>query len=292
MRRLDARRCSPSSTEATCCAVHDHAHHDLAVAPPPRAGVLRRHVRPVLGRPTLGLAGGVGPHASADSRRAATLAAIREPMIPRPRKPIFGCRSPGIGRILPHLAFRCAAAARPPVFPSPCPPARSPSSRSRPAAPGGAAVGAARCVAAALGDQRVAHLGERLQLAYDAVASAVGARAARAATQPVVEHPQREFALERLDRRVQRVAHRDVHGARAVGVRARALAAADRLVVGERPRCRASGCSSCPAPGRGRRRSARGRPRARRSRRCPPPRRPGPRVQQAAPRGTRTSSGR
>ena len=44
---------------------------------------------------------------------------------------------------------------------------------------------------------------------------------------------QRELQLERLDRRVQRVRHRHVHPAGAVGVVARALAAAERLVVGE-----------------------------------------------------------
>ena len=59
------------------------------------------------------------------------------------------------------------------------------------------------------------------------------AGAARAAPQRVLDGPQRELQLERLDRRVERVRHRHVHGARAVGVRAGALAAAERLVVGE-----------------------------------------------------------
>ena len=96
-----------------------------------------------------------------------------------------------------------------------------------------ATIGARRRMAAALGDQRVAHLGERLELAHHAVAAARAPRAARAAAQRVLDRAQRELQLERLDRRVERVRHRHVHGARAVRVGARALAAAERLVVGE-----------------------------------------------------------
>ena len=96
-----------------------------------------------------------------------------------------------------------------------------------------AAVSAGRRVAAPLGDQREAHLVQRLELAHDAVAAAVPPGAARAAPQRVLDRAQRELELERLDRRVERVRHRHVHGARAVGVGARALAAAERLVVGE-----------------------------------------------------------
>src|SRR4051812_50008343 len=51
-----------------------------------------------------------------------------------------------------------------------------------------AAGGAARRVAAALGDQRPAHLVERLDLAHHAVAAALGAPAARVAPHRVL-HP-------------------------------------------------------------------------------------------------------
>ena len=59
------------------------------------------------------------------------------------------------------------------------------------------------------------------------------AGAARAEPERVPLDAQRVGELERLGRRRERVRHRDVHARRAVGVRARALAAADRLVVGE-----------------------------------------------------------
>ena len=96
------------------------------------------------------------------------------------------------------------------------------------------------------------------------------ARAARAAAQRVLDHAQRKFALERLDRRVHRVAHRHVHGARPVGVGAGSLAAARASRSRRSSRRRASGCSSFPGRARARRRRARGRPRARTSPRCPP----------------------
>ncbi len=114
-----------------------------------------------------------------------------------------------------------------------------PSSWSCPQRPRLAACGTARRVAATLGDQRERHLGERFELAHDAVAAAMAPGAARSATQRVLEDAQRELALERLDRRVERVAHRDVHAAGAVGIGARALSAAERLVVGEAGRRRA-----------------------------------------------------
>ena len=95
------------------------------------------------------------------------------------------------------------------------------------------AVGARRGVTPALGDERVLHLRERLDLADDAVAPVVAPGAAAAAPARVLDDAQRELDLQRLDRRVERVGHRDVHGAGAVGVRAGALAAAERLVVGE-----------------------------------------------------------
>src|SRR6202008_4126323 len=58
--------------------------------------------------------------------------------------------------------------------------------------------------------------------------------AAGAAAQRVLDGAQGELALEGLDRRVEGVRHGDVDGARPVGVGARALAAAERLVVRER----------------------------------------------------------
>ena len=77
------------------------------------------------------------------------------------------------------------------------------------------------------------HAFERSELADDAVAASVLARAAGAEPQLVALDPERVRELERLDRRVQRVRHRDVHRGRPVRVRARALPAADRLVVRE-----------------------------------------------------------
>ena len=82
--------------------------------------------------------------------------------------------------------------------------------------------------------------------------------AARAAAQRVVLDAQRELQLERLDRRVERVRHRDVDAARAVGAGARALAAAERLVVRERARCRASRLFIVPWPCAGAERAERG----------------------------------
>src|SRR4051794_17707022 len=67
---------------------------------------------------------------------------------------------------------------------------------ARPA--GLAAVRAGRRVPAALREQGVAHVVERLELAHDAVAAAVAARAARAPAQRVGDHAQRELQLERL----------------------------------------------------------------------------------------------
>src|SRR5215210_9114628 len=50
---------------------------------------------------------------------------------------------------------------------------------------GTAAVRAGRAVAATLGEQGVAHVRQRLELAHHAVAAAVAARAARAAAQAI-----------------------------------------------------------------------------------------------------------
>src|SRR6185437_4659045 len=95
----------------------------------------------------------------------------------------------------------------------------------------GAALRALRSMAPSLGDQRVAQRGECLDLPDDAVAALEAAGAARAAPQRVLDHPQRELELERLNGGVERVAHRHVDRARPVGVGARALTAADRLVI-------------------------------------------------------------
>src|SRR6201999_1692688 len=71
------------------------------------------------------------------------------------------------------------------------------------------------------------------QLADEAIAAAPGAGPAGAAPDRQLTDAQRELGLERLDRRVQRVRHRHVDRARAVGVAAGTLAAAERLVIGE-----------------------------------------------------------
>src|SRR5262249_8694242 len=78
--------------------------------------------------------------------------------------------------------------------------------------------GPAWAVAAALGDQREGELGKRLDLSNHAVAAAVAPGAAGAATKRVFDHAQREFALERLDRGVQGVAHRHVNATRTIAV--------------------------------------------------------------------------
>src|SRR4051794_12174887 len=64
-----------------------------------------------------------------------------------------------------------------------------------------------RGVTAALGDERVGHRRQRLELADDPVAAAPGAVAAGAAPDRVAGDAQRELELERLDRRVERVRH-------------------------------------------------------------------------------------
>ena len=95
------------------------------------------------------------------------------------------------------------------------------------------AVPAGRRVAPALGEHREAAVLEHAQLAHDAVATAVRSRTAGASPQLPALDAQRVFQLERLDGSRQRVRHRDVDAARAVGVRAGSLAAADGLVVRE-----------------------------------------------------------
>src|SRR5262249_53954431 len=96
-----------------------------------------------------------------------------------------------------------------------------------------AAPAAAGSVPSPLGDQRVAQRLQGLDLADDTLAAAPRSLAAAAAAHRELPYPERELRLQRLDRGVQGVGHRDVDRARPVGVRAGALAAADRLVVGE-----------------------------------------------------------
>src|SRR5581483_2501409 len=100
-----------------------------------------------------------------------------------------------------------------------------------------AALGAPRRVPPALGDEREAHRRQRLQLAHDPVAAPVAAGSAAAAAERQLADADRKLGLQGLDGRVERVRHRDVDGARPVGVRAGALAAPDRLVVGEARTC-------------------------------------------------------
>src|SRR5664279_5057545 len=69
----------------------------------------------------------------------------------------------------------------------------------------------------------------------DAVAAAVMAGAAGAAGELVALDPHGVLQFKRLDRRVQGVGHPDVHPGGAVAATRRALATADRLVVGPSP---------------------------------------------------------
>src|SRR5947209_12023829 len=80
-------------------------------------------------------------------------------------------------------------------------------------------------------DQRVAERLERLELTDHPVSAAMLPLASRAPPEGVLDGADRELELERFDRRVQRVAHRHVHRARAIRIRTRPLASADRLVV-------------------------------------------------------------
>ena len=156
-----------------------------------------------------------------------------------------------------------------------------------------AAVGAGRRVAAALGDERVLHVGERLDLADRRRRRRRSAPAPPEPRRTAYSHDaQRELQLQRLDRRVQGVGHRDVHGARA-GRRPGRRPGRRRASRSRRSRrCRASGCSWCPGRRRGRRPSARGRRRARRSRRCRPRPPRAPRRRAACPGSVITSTGR
>ena len=111
---------------------------------------------------------------------ARRFAAIRDPMIPRPRKAMRMRRSyaaPGGGPSPPPpgVSIRRRSPGR--RLARALGPESSPLSRLRPRAPSRAAARAARRVPAALGDQRQLHRRERLDLARDPVPAAVGARA-------------------------------------------------------------------------------------------------------------------
>ena len=108
----------------------------------------------------------------------------------------------------------------------------------------GRRVGVGEDVERALGQEKVAAVRQdavgpragilhHAKLPHDAVAAAMRPRAAGAETEPVALDVQRILQLERLDRRGERVRHRDVHAARPVGIGTGPLPAADRLVVRE-----------------------------------------------------------
>src|SRR5215471_8807854 len=75
---------------------------------------------------------------------------------------------------------------------------------------------ALRSLRTALADDREPAVLQQAQLADDAVAATVLALPARAEPEPIALDPHRVLQLERLDRRRQRVRHRDVDAARAV----------------------------------------------------------------------------
>src|SRR5262245_48254262 len=77
----------------------------------------------------------------------------------------------------------------------------------------GAPLPALRGMPAPLADQRVAHRPERLELACDSVATSVAALAAAPVPYRELCDAHRILGLESLDRRVERVRHRDVLGA-------------------------------------------------------------------------------
>src|SRR5947208_16193155 len=81
---------------------------------------------------------------------------------------------------------------------------RPPVERVAPAGAGLPPRRAGRAMAAALGDEREAHLLERFELAHHAIAATMAPVAARAAPHGVAHHAQGKFALQRLDRRVER----------------------------------------------------------------------------------------
>src|SRR5688572_30615183 len=114
-------------------------------------------------------------------------------MIPSPTKPTDSRAMPATSRCLdPQPLTGAQAAARLrlqllAVEQVAAPLARLPARRAR------------RGVAAALGQQGVAHVLQRLDLAHDALAAAVRAASTGVAAQRVADHAQRELELERLD---------------------------------------------------------------------------------------------
>src|ERR1700722_20258022 len=163
------------------------------------------------------------------------LAAMREPMMPRPRNPIrsdisaWGTSESSSARGLDAQPLSWGqrtgrlAGQRPAVEQIA---SRHPIAASR---------RSTRAVPAPLRDQREGHLLLRLDHPHHPVAAAVPALPAGAAPDRILEHPQREFPLQCLDWSVQRVAHRHVHAAWTIGLLASSLTAAERLVVGEGP---------------------------------------------------------
>src|SRR3954453_21123914 len=153
-------------------------------------------------------------------------AAMREPMIPSPMKPTRSANA-ATSRSLDSQSLPLAQLARglggellaveevAPPFAVAAP------------------VDAGRGVAPSLGEQGVRHARAGLDLADHPVAAVVAALAAGPAPQGVLGDPERELELEGLHRGVQRVRHGHVDARGAVGIRAGALPAADRLVVGE-----------------------------------------------------------
>src|SRR4051812_47485222 len=92
---------------------------------------------------------------------------------------------------------------------------------------------AARRMTAALSDERQPARLEHPQLANDAVAAPMPAAASRAEPQRMPLDADRIRELQRLRRSREGVRHRHVHTGGTVRIRARPLAAPDRLVVGE-----------------------------------------------------------
>ena len=122
----------------------------------------------------------------------------------------------------------------------------------RPLAPGAAAARAVRLRAPALRQHRHAASGTHLVLAHEAVAAGKRAGAAAAAPQRVLGDAHRQVVLDRLDRRVARVAHVRVHAADArAGRSARPCRRPSSRSTRTAAPCagrrrRASRCSSCP----------------------------------------------
>src|SRR5690242_9870854 len=90
-----------------------------------------------------------------------------------------------------------------------------------------------RGMAAAFRDDRVAQRRGRLEFAHDPVSSRMAPPAPRAPAQPVLDHAQGKLELERLNRGIERVAHRDMNSAGAIRIGAGALTAPDRLVIND-----------------------------------------------------------